>query len=240
MDTIQALVIVAVAALIHASFQLSVSMLTLLSSHTIGKKRRHGAVIRLTNSFVFGVGVMTMLLLSTVSLIVTAASRGSVQSIDWIIGCGLLMGLGVAVWFFYYRKEDGTMLWIPRGIARYMAERTKATSGSAEAFSLGLMSVIGELLFVLVPIVVSALVLVGLSPSWQITGVFLYTGVSSLSLLIVNGLIGSGHKISQIQKWREENKRFLQFAAGSGLIVLGFYIYVNEVLATAVYASGGF
>jgi uncharacterized membrane protein (DUF485 family) len=33
--------------------------------------------------------------------------------------------------------------------------------------------------------------------------------------------------VARIQKWREHNKRFLQFAAGSALIVLGVYFYVD-------------
>jgi hypothetical protein len=58
----------------------------------------------------------------------------------------------------------------------------------------------------------------------------LYTVLSTLSSLIVWGFIGSGHALSRIQKWRESNKLFLQFAAGGGLLVLGFYVYVNEVI----------
>jgi hypothetical protein len=36
--------------------------------------------------------------------------------------------------------------------------------------------------------------------------------------------------LSRIQRWREANKHFLQFAAGSGLLILGFFVYVNEFL----------
>lgn len=231
--------IVALAALIHASFQLSVSMLTLLGGHAIGKKAAHSMLLRLTNSFSLGVAVMTMLLLSFAVLILGYSFNGSVPPLAWAVSCGLLLGLGVAVWAFYYRREPGTSLWLPRSIARYLGDRTKATTQSAEAFGLGLVSVIGELLFILAPIVVSSLVLVHLEPLWQLTGIGLYTVISLLSLLIVNGLIGSGHKLSRIQKWREDNKRFLQFAAGSGLIVLGFYLYVDQLLTTHFYTSGG-
>ena len=52
-------------------------------------------------------------------------------------------------------------------------------------------------------------------------------------------LIGGGHKLSRIQKWREDNKRFMQFAAGSALLVLGFYMYVNEVVAAVTTVTGG-
>jgi hypothetical protein len=85
---------------------------------------------------------------------------------------------------------------------------------------------------------VSALALLQLDPGMQIVGVALYAFISLLSLLVVNGLIGSGHKLSRIQKWREDNKRFLQFAAGSGLLILGFYLYVDKIIAVSSLSNG--
>lgn len=231
--------IIAFAALIHASFQLSVSMLTLLGSHAIGKKTKHTKLLRLTNGFFFGVAVMTMLSLSFVALIFQDSFGSKVPLVVWAAGCGLLLGLGIAVWAFYYRREEGTTLWIPRGFARYLSDRTKATSHAAEAFGLGLSSVLGELIFIVAPLVVTALILVKLPPLWQLIGILTYTIISLLPLAIVNGLIGSGHKISGIQKWREDNKRFMQFVAGGGLLVLGFYVYVDQVVSATAFAYGG-
>jgi hypothetical protein len=232
--------IIIFAALIHASFQLSVSRLTFLSGHAIGRKTAHGRLLKLTNGFFFGVAVMTMLLLSFVALVLQHSFGSNVPMVAWAVGCGLLLGLGIAVWAFYYRREEGTSLWLPRGMARYLSERTKATKMTAEAFGLGLSSVMAELIFIIAPIVISALVLIQLEPVWQLAGIATYTLVSLLSLAIVNGLIGSGHKLSGIQRWREKNKRFLQFAAGSGLLILGFYVYVNQVVATTAFAYGGY
>ncbi|MDB5177942.1 MAG: hypothetical protein JWO61_325 [Candidatus Saccharibacteria bacterium] len=232
MDTVDAFIIIGVAALIHASFQLGVSMLTLLSSHTIGKNRSHAKLLRLTGSYLVGSVVMTMLLLSTISLVlVTLFADASIPLLAWAVACGLLMGLGVAMWAFYYRKEQGTTLWLPRSLATYLAQRTKATHLSGEAFGLGLTGVIAELLFIIGPLLISALVLIQLQPVWQLAGIAMYTLISLLSLLIVAGLVGSGHKISQIQRWREHNKRFLQFIGGGGLMILGLYVYVEKVVA---------
>lgn len=240
MEIVDSLLIIGFAALIHASFQLSVSVLTLLSGHAIGNKTAHAKLLRLTNSYLLGVAVMTLLLISFLALIIQHAFGQTIPMVVWAVGCGLLLGLGVAVWSFYYKKEKGTSLWLPRGIARYMSQRSKATKQSPEAFSLGLTSVIAELIFILGPMFISALVLTRLEPIWQIAGLGLYTVISLLSLIIVCGLIGSGHKLSRIQKWREDNKRFLQFASGSGLLVLGFYLYVDQVVTATVAAHGGF
>jgi hypothetical protein len=232
--------IIIFAALIHASFQLSVSVLTLLSSHAIGTKVAHTKLLRLTNGFFLGVAVMTMLLISFISLVFQHSFGNTIPLVAWAVGCGLLLGLGIAVWAFYYRRGEGTSLWLPRGLARYLSERAKSTKLAAEAFGLGLSSVIAELIFILAPMVISALVLIGLPPVWQLIGILVYTMISLLSLIIVTGLIGSGHALSGIQQWRENNKRFLQFAAGSGLLVLGFYVYVDQVVSANAFALGGY
>ncbi|MFZ2125866.1 MAG: hypothetical protein WA087_04085 [Candidatus Saccharimonadales bacterium] len=218
------------AALIHASFQLSVSVLTLLSGHTIGSKRSQAKLLSLTSSFVIGAGVMTMLLLSFISLVLFDFFGPVAPQIVWAIGCGILLGVAIAIWIFYYRREKGTVLWIPRGVAMYLTKRTKSTKMSAEAFALGLMSVIGELLFIVAPLIISALVLTQLPTIWQLTGIAMYTIISMLSLIVVWVLIGSGHTLGCIQKWREDNKHFLQFVAGAGLIILSFFVYASEIV----------
>lgn len=232
MDIPSSLAIVALAALIHASFQLSLSVLTLLSGHAIGAKRSHAKILRLSWSFVCGVGVMTLLVLSFISLVLLHMfGQAEVPLIVWAMACGLVLGIGIAVWLFYFRKEKGTKLWIPRSVAEHLTDRSKATKHSAEAFSLGLTSVIGELIFIIPSMVISALVLLQLPSEWQLVGIALYVLLSLSGLLVVWALIGSGHSLSKIQKWREENKRFLQFSAGSALIALGFFVYISKVVA---------
>jgi hypothetical protein len=233
MDILTSLAIIAFAALIHASFQLSVSVLTLLSGHAIGSKKSRSRVLRLTTSYMTGAGVMTLLILSFISLLFINIFGTAVPLIVWAIVCGLVLGIGIAVWLFYYRKgRDGTELWIPRAFAKHLNDRSKATHHSAEAFSLGLTSVIAELVFIIPSVSIAALVLLDLSGVWQLAGIAIYTIISLLGLLFVWSFIGSGRSLARVQKWRVENKRFLQFAAGSALIVLGFFVYVSKIMAT--------
>jgi len=233
MDIASSLAIVTLAALIHASFQLSVSVLTLLSGHAIGAKNSHARVMRLTFGFVSGVGVMTLLALSFISLVFLHVFGNEAPQFVWAIVCGLLIGVGLAVWIFYYRRGKGTSLWIPRSFARHLSDRSKATKSGVEAFSLGLTTVVSELLFIAAPMIVSALVLLQLPGQWQLVGIAIYAVISLLTLFSIWVLIGSGHKLSSIQKWREDNKHFLQFAAGGALAILGFFVYVCKVLSDA-------
>lgn len=233
MDIPSSLSIIFLAALIHASFQLSVSVLTLLSGHAIGSKHSHARLLRLITSFVFGAGVMTILLLSFISLILLHFFGANTPEVVWSMVCGLLVGIAISVWTLYYRRnEKGTKLWIPRGVADYLNGRTKSTKLSAEAFGLGLSSVTGEILFIIAPLMIAALTLIQLPAMWQLAGIGMYGLISMLPLIIVWVLIGSGHSLGQIQKWRESNKYFLQFAAGSGLLVLGFFVFVVKVLGS--------
>lgn len=235
MDIFTSLAIVGFAALIHASFQLSVSVLTLLSGHAIGAKTSRARVLRLTSSYTTGVGIMTLLVLSLTSLVFLHAFGTDVPLIVWAIVCGLVLGIGIAVWLFYYRKgAEGTELWIPRSFAKFLTERSKKTHQGAEAFSLGLTSVISELIFIIPTVAIAALVLIDLPSVWQLVGIGIYTVISLLGLLIVWMLITSGRSLGRIQKWRTENKRFLQFSAGSALIVLGFFVYVSKIMTTAL------
>jgi hypothetical protein len=231
MDILSSLLAIGLAALIHGGFQLSVSVLTLLSGHAISAKRSQAKLLRLTTGFVIGAGTMTLLLLSFVCLLIIHTLNPEHLSAWWTATIGATIAVSLAIWFFYYRKEKGTTLWIPRGLAKHLTERAKQTSRSAESFGLGLVTVFMEILFIATPILISALLIVQLPAIWQLAGLAIYTLLSLTSLGVVWAIIGSGHNISRIQRWRERNKRFLQFVASAGLIVLAMYVYVDQVVA---------
>ncbi|USN96707.1 MAG: hypothetical protein H6797_00700 [Candidatus Nomurabacteria bacterium] len=238
-DLLTSFSIVLLAAVCHASFQLSISMLTLLSGHALGRKTAHLRLMRLTGSFILGAGVMVALLLSSIAFAFNTLLPVRTPLLVWAACAGGGVGVGLSVWLFYFRHESGTSLWIPRSFARFLGDRAKATKESAEAFGLGLTSIFAEFLFTFAPLTIAALVLIQLSSDWQLLGVLLYAGIAILPLMIVGILIGGGHKLSRIQHWRESNKRFLQFAAGSGLIILAAYVYVEQVLTVAVASTIG-
>ena len=238
MDTFTALSVVALAAIIHTSFQLSVSVVTLLSSHTVGKGATPQKAFRLVGAFLGGTVVTTFLIVCTLLYLATTMDIWQQPSNLWTIVCTLLIGIGVAIWVLYYRRGTGTPLWIPRPFARFLTNRVRTTSLSVEAFSLGMTTVIAELPFMAAPVIASTLALAYLPTHLQLAAALGYVLVASGSMIVVTILIGSGHNLSHIQRWREANKRFLQFAAGSGLIILGFFLYVSQVVATSSAVAG--
>ena len=240
MNETSLILIIFLAALIHAGFQLSVSTLSLMSGHAITKNKSQARLMTLMTAFIFGAVTMTILMLSTIAFLIELALQGGISyELIWAISVGLSFTVGVAVWIFYYnREENGTSLWLPRSLASYITRRTKRTKNSGEAFTLGLVSVLAEFLFISTPLIIVALAILQLTPALQLGSLFIYTLVSSASLVIVWSMVGSGHSLSKIQHWRENNKRFLQFISGAALIVLGLFIYVNELTLPVTFLGG--
>lgn len=235
MDYITSFIMIALAATIHASFQLSISTLTLMSGHSLGIQQSHQKLVSLVISFVLGVIFMTFLLLTSgIYMANTMIHYGILQIVLWATACSALIIIGVAVWLFYFRPGKGTILWIPRFMAEYLTRRCSKTKSNGEAFSLGISSVVGEIIFLLAPIVVSILFIINMPIALQISGVALYILISVLPLVVVCILVNKQNKLSRIQKWREENKRFIQFMTGSIMLAVGFFVYASEVLAVRV------
>lgn len=230
MSTFNLFAVIILAALIHASFQLGVSLLTLLSGHALGAKTRHRKLMNLTSSFTLGAMAMTTLLLCAFAYTAIVLYGSAIPGIIWAVASGLLAGVGLAVWVFYYRHGTGTALWMPRPITDMLYHRVTATDYAAESFSLGITGVIGEIMFIVAPLIAASLSLTELPGNLQIVGVITYVLIASAPLVVITTLIGGGHRISAIQKWRENNKRFLQVAAGTALLVLSGFLYANTVL----------
>lgn len=208
----------------HASFQLGVSMLTLLSSHAIGKGKRHSQVLRLDLGYSLGAILTTAALLALLTYIANSLLT-SLSALHWALISGLLAGAGLAVVLFYYRRGKGTMLWLPRGFVEFASTRAKKTRNGFEAFAIGATMVIAELPFLFAPLALIALILHSVPSTQHLITMLSYSVLACLPLLVMTVLIGSGHKISTIQRWREDNKVFLQWSSGLLLILLGVYVY---------------
>ena len=225
--------IIAFAGLLHASFQLGVSMLTLLSGHSLGSGKSFQRLMKLNTAYLFGATIITLLLFSGIAYIMAH----SLINLSWIwFAVSILnIAVGLAVMLFYFqRSKKSTGLWIPRSMADYLSKRTKKTKHSAVAFTLGAGGVLAETPFLIAPLLVAILYSLSssaLGSAFQLANVGVYALVSLMPLFIIVAMVGAGYKISSIQRWREDNKLFLQYCAGAGLVILGVFVYVDKVLA---------
>ncbi len=225
------LLLVAFLAILHASFQVATSVLTLLSGHSFVRSKAHRRLTSLNLAYIAGVFLATSLLIAGLtSAFVLWLPYGIIDSL-WLVLIGVAVTVGLITMVFYYRNGKGTKLWIPRSFASYLESRAKSTKNVIEAATLGVVSVFAELPFTAVLVVTTSLVLassVMFDDHLVIIG--LYSLVVVLPLLLIASLLSAGHKLSHIQRWRESNKQFLQFASGAGLLVMAVFIWVNYIL----------
>jgi len=228
------LLIIAFAGLLHASFQLGMSLLTLLSGHSLGAGKSYRRLMQLNLAYLFGAALITILLLTSLGYIIEFF-YSDLRSL-WLIAALINIVIGISVTIFYYRRGTGTGLWIPRPMALYLVDRTKKTKHSAEAFTLGAGSILAEIPFLVGPLSVAILYIISseTNASLQLSSLIAYSIIGLLPLIVITTLVGAGHKISTIQHWREDNKLFLQYCAGSGLIILGAFVLVDQVIGGKV------
>jgi len=230
MNTLTFLCIIGLAAITHASFQLSISVLTLLSGHALGRKTAAKRVTGLAFSYSLGSLFIVALLLSFTYMLSTAIMNFHTFGAVWAIISGIAIGTGLAVWLVYFRhKKVGTSLWVPREVAKFLSTRASRTRLPFEAFGLGIMTPLIEVIFTLAPLIITALTIRYLPSPWPLLAVLGYAIIASLPHFIISIIIGGGHSVARIQKWRETNRRFIQFTAGALLIVLGLFAYSNVV-----------
>ena len=94
---------------------------------------------------------------------------------------------------------------------------------------LGAATVVGELPFLFGPLLFIAF-LISNEPevSWIIWS-SLYSLLAYLPLLLVTMYLTSGHSIARVQRWREENKSFLQWTSGVTLVLITIYLTVLQM-----------
>lgn len=229
--SLAAIVMIAFAAVLHASFQLGTSVLTLMTGHSFVRDKALKRVILLNISYIFGALATTIMLMTIATTALYLWLPFDQMLTFWVVLILLALFVSSTVITHYYRKGKGTQLWIPRTFANYLTSRSKKTKNGVEAAALGIVSVLAELPFTAVLILMSSLVLVSTFMVDQFTiMIVLYSIVASLPLVIVTTLIATGHRLSQIQRWREASKVFLQYAAGIGLFAAALYALVYFVL----------
>ncbi len=228
--TFHAIALLAFLAVLQASYQLATSVLTLLSGHSLMHSRATRRLVLLNSAFVTGTIISTFTLLSLLSMILVLWVEPALYFWLWVVVMVWASAAALTTMLLYYRHGKGTRLWLPRNFAAYLTKRAKKTKNSFEALALGIISTLAELPFTGVIFVMSGLVLASVLPLDTHPAIIaVYCLVSSLPLIIVTLFIAGGHKLSSIQRWRESNKGFLQYAAGIGLLAATLYAIVYFV-----------
>ena len=223
-------VIVSLAAIVHASLQLSLGALLLLYHASLGKhiKVKTKALV---GSFISGIGMFILLALAAATFVIGAWTDGQgLPLFCLVILIGILVALAIIIWFFYYRRGRSTELWLPKVVARYINQRAEVTESNTEAFALGLLASFGELPFTLVLTVVAANSILDLPQIYQPLLAVLYALVAILPMMVMRLAIRRGKTVVDVQKWRVKNKNFLKVISGALFLVLGLFLLAFKVM----------
>lgn len=220
---------IVVAAIIQASFSLSISVLTLLSGVSLLHRRAKRGHSVLMASYILGSLVVTLALL--VSLVWLFKATGwSGGSFTLLVLISALMTAGFAVLLFYYRYDPkGTRLWLPRRFAEQLYKATKRTTSVYRSFLLGGTAVLLEIVFIIFPLMIAVYIASSLSDSSYYWAIIAYAVIAIVPQVALAIAYSRGYKVAAIQRWREQNKRFLQITAGILMITLSIYLLVYTV-----------
>ncbi|MBR3319749.1 hypothetical protein IKG20_00340 [Candidatus Saccharibacteria bacterium] len=233
MEVYISLSIIILCGLIAASLQLPLGTLLLLYHASIGKNIRI-KTRKLASSFISGVTLMNFLLLgTTIFLLAVLTPEGKLPPVAYYVIFGLLCALGIIAWFLYYKRKGSTELWLPRHLARYIDSRAKTTNDCSEAFSLGLLVPLSEILFSLPLLALSADAVLHLDTVYQALGLVIFTVFGSLPLLVLRIFIRKGRNVAEVQRWRLRNKTFFRFFTGAGFIILAAFMFAFVILKGA-------
>ncbi|MBR3131729.1 hypothetical protein IKG31_04150 [Candidatus Saccharibacteria bacterium] len=230
MEVYVSLGIIILGGLITASLQLSLGTLLLLYHASFGKNIRIKTK-ELASSYIAGSTFMDFMLLgTTLFLVLTLSAGGVLPNIAYVVLFGVLIALGIVAWLFYYRRKGSTELWLPRQLAGYIRSRAVVTNDNSEAFSLGLLVPLSEILFTLPLLIISADAILHLGTVYQALGLITFTAFGTLPLLILRFFIRRGRNIAEVQRWRIKNKTFFRFFTSIGFIVLAIFILTFVIL----------
>ena len=223
--------VILLAALIHATLQLSLGSLLLLYHASLGKHIRI-KTRRLVTRYISGVGLMILVgVLATCFLIAVLAPEGVLGSGMLMICAGVLVALAFCAWFLYYRSGRSTELWLPKSVAKFIAWRAKVTESNTEAFSLGLLASFAEMPFSLVLTIVAANSILMLREPWlMLMAALIYTAIAVSPLVVLRLGIRSGKTLADAQKWRRQNKTFFRILSGVGFLTLAVFLVAFEVM----------
>lgn len=230
MDMVIPFAEVFLAALIHASMQLSLGALLLLYHASLGKhiKKKTRSLV---DSYIAGIGTLVFLGLGAVAFVMDRYFEKSLYPEELMIVVGMLAALAIAVWAIYYRRGRSTELWLPRTVARFVDRRAKDTNSNTEAFSLGMLTSLAEMPFTLILIIVASNSILRLEPLEQLVALVLYVIISIIPPIIIRLAIRRGSTVVDIQRWRVKYKTFLRVLTGVGFLVLSIFIFAFEVIS---------
>lgn len=166
--------------------------------------------------FILGVEALVAVIFISINFILQILSLTGIAHknnvLTWII-VGIILALSCTTFLFYFRKGNGTKLFITRKTADNFILKAKLTKTRSDSFILGFIAGIPELIFTLPLYIIITVELAQISLTalpCPLIILLLIIGIIA-PLIIVYGHFKSGNNLATIQRFRTKNKPFFRF-----------------------------
>ena len=211
------------------SFLMLIPGIFALFYHYASGKYQPQKIDNLCIFFVLGVESLATILFVSINFILRFLSFTETSFekniLTWIF-IGVLLALSIASFLFYFRKGPGTRLFISRKIANNLNDKAKSVKSRQDAFLLGFISGIPELIFT-IPLYIIASVEFAqvsmLNAFCPAIIIIFFLGII-IPLFIVYGLYRTDRNLATIQRFRTRNKNFFRFLISLLYLVLAITI----------------
>lgn len=208
--------------LILGLLQLSPALFTLFYHYALGKYSRSKAD-NLSLDYILGTESITAIIWFSLYAIFFAIfyhNPGlSASIIPWILA-GIIFAESIIIALFYYRKGSSTALFISRRIARSLTTEAQKAHTRKNAFLLGFVSKIPELIFTL-PLYILIIYILAYSTFIPTTlTIIFFIIISTVQLFVIHIAYRTGHSLADIHRYRVKTKPFIRLALSLSFLLL--------------------
>ena len=232
MSVLTSVGILLLSALILAFLQLVPGIFALLLHFSSGKFSKNKAS-DFGTFFLLGAETSIILIFLFVYFILTSTPAIAYAVTDplfaWIMA-GILAALGLFFLCCYYRRGSGSELFISRNLAHKYRQKAATIKNRSDAFILGLIASVPELIFTL-PLYILAVLQVNLLAPDSLTRaslIILFALIAILPLFILHATASHGYNLADFLKFRFKNRQFFRFA------ITLFYLFIIILIILGV------
>lgn len=217
-------VILVLVALILACMQLVPGVFILFYHYALGKnsaKKAHG----LSPYFILGYVVFLVATWFIVHNLIFAIFYHlgdiSTQFFSWALA-GVLLAESVLSFLFYYRKGKFTELFISRPVAKALDVHAQNSKTRTDAFTLGFLSGIPELIFTLPLFIISSIALMNIPSHFRIVALIFSLSLAIFPFIHLIHLFHFDHNLAEIERLRIRLKPIFRIIICLGFLTLAF------------------
>ena len=216
-----ALVLVAI---FMVTSQLELSIATLMSGHSLGQQTSRHRLNQMLNQFTVGFILITWLLFASICLVVTNfyfPLQWLSNGLLWPILATLLAIQVATMVILQICRPKLPHPWLPKDMRTFLTKRATKTKSPAEAFSLGVTSLLANFGVLILPLTIAAATTMWYLPGFLlVTTTILFSLVIGLPLVIMQLFVLNDTPISAVQRFTIKYRRFFQLVRTISLLLL--------------------